>query len=81
MEELPLDRAEGNESVFMWAFDLIELDRIDMRRDPLAVRKATLVDVLARALPGLRFNEHLTGRLAHWSFNTPASLAWRGHAL
>jgi hypothetical protein len=30
-----------------------------MRRDPLAVRKATLVDVLARALPGLRFNEHL----------------------
>src|SRR5436190_672822 len=30
-----------------------------LRHDPLAVRKATLVSVLARAAPGLRFNEHL----------------------
>jgi ATP-dependent DNA ligase len=30
-----------------------------MRRDPLAVRKATLDSLLARAAPGLRFNEHL----------------------
>ena len=28
--------------VFMWAFDLIELNGDDLRRDPLAVRKATL---------------------------------------
>ena len=41
------------------AFDLIELNGDDLRRDPLAVRKAALVDVLARAAPGLRFNEHL----------------------
>ena len=31
----------------------------DLRRDPLVVRKATLASVLARATPGLRFNEHL----------------------
>ena len=30
-----------------------------MRRDPLAVRKATLASVLARAAPGLRFTEHM----------------------
>jgi hypothetical protein len=30
-----------------------------MRRDPLAVRKATLASLLRRAAPGLRFNEHL----------------------
>jgi ATP-dependent DNA ligase len=36
----------------MWAFDLIELNGDDLRRDPLAVRKATLVDVLARAAQG-----------------------------
>jgi bifunctional non-homologous end joining protein LigD len=47
------------DSVFMWAFDLIELDGDDLRRDPLAVRKATLASLLARAAPGLRFNEHL----------------------
>src|SRR5204863_3909552 len=38
--------------VFMWAFDLIELNGDDVRRDPLAVRKATLERILARAPPG-----------------------------
>ena len=45
--------------VFLHAFDLIELDGDDLRRDPLAVRKATLASLLRRAAPGLRFNEHL----------------------
>jgi bifunctional non-homologous end joining protein LigD len=44
--------------VFLYAFDLIELDGDDLRRDPLAVRKATLASLLSRAAPGLRFNEH-----------------------
>jgi bifunctional non-homologous end joining protein LigD len=48
-----------DEGVFLYAFDLIELDGDDLRRDPLAVRKATLASLLARAAPGLRFNEHL----------------------
>ena len=46
-------------TVFLYAFDLIELDGEDLRRDPLAVRKATLASVLARAASGLRFTEHL----------------------
>jgi ATP-dependent DNA ligase len=46
-------------SVFLYAFDLIELNGDDLRRDPLVVRKATLASLLSRALPGLRFNEHL----------------------
>jgi bifunctional non-homologous end joining protein LigD len=45
--------------VFLYAFDLIELDGEDMRRDLLAVRKATLASLLRRAAPGLRFNERL----------------------
>ena len=45
--------------VFLYAFDLIELDGEDLRRDPLAVRKATLASVSARAAPGLRFTEHM----------------------
>jgi bifunctional non-homologous end joining protein LigD len=47
--------------VFLYAFDLIELNGDDMRRDPLEVRKATLRSVLAKASLGLRFNEHLEG--------------------
>src|SRR5260370_29975593 len=45
--------------VFLYAFDLIELHRDDLRRDPLQVRKGTLASILAKASPGLRFNEHL----------------------
>ena len=48
-----------DEDVFLYAFDLIELDGDDLRRDPLAVRKATLASLLRRAAPGLRFSEHL----------------------
>jgi ATP-dependent DNA ligase len=46
-------------SVFLYAFDLIELDGDDLRREPLAVRKATLASLLALVAPGLRFNEHI----------------------
>jgi ATP-dependent DNA ligase len=35
--------------------------RDDSRRDPLEVRKATLASVLAKAAPGIRFNEHIEG--------------------
>jgi bifunctional non-homologous end joining protein LigD len=48
-----------DERVFLYAFDLIELNGDDLRRDPLQVRKATLTSVLAKAGLGVRFNEHL----------------------
>ncbi len=48
-------------SVFLYAFDLIELNGDDLRRDPLQVRKATLASILAKARPGIRFNEHIEG--------------------
>jgi bifunctional non-homologous end joining protein LigD len=47
--------------VFLYAFDLIELNGDDLRRDPLEVREATLARVLAKAEPGIRFNEHIEG--------------------
>ena len=45
--------------VFLYAFDLLELNGYDLRRDPLQVRKATLASVVAKAVAGIRFNEHL----------------------
>src|SRR3982074_505009 len=45
--------------VFLYAFDLIELNGDDLRQDPLEVRKATLTSVVAKAGAGRRFNEHL----------------------
>src|SRR5262249_32062653 len=51
----------ANESIFLYAFDLIELNGDDLRRDPLEVRKATLASIVAKAQPGIRFNEHIEG--------------------
>jgi bifunctional non-homologous end joining protein LigD len=50
-------RRDGN--VFLYAFDLIELNGDDLRREPLEVRKATLASVVAKAAPGVRLNEHI----------------------
>jgi bifunctional non-homologous end joining protein LigD len=41
----------ANESIFLYAFDLIELNGDDLRRDPLEVRKARLA--YAKALRGI----------------------------
>jgi bifunctional non-homologous end joining protein LigD len=49
------------ERVFLYAFDLIELNGDDLRREPLEVRNATLRSMLAKAGLGVRFNEHLEG--------------------
>jgi bifunctional non-homologous end joining protein LigD len=46
-------------SVFLYAFDLIELNGDDLRREPIETRKATLASVLRRAVPGVRMNEHI----------------------
>jgi bifunctional non-homologous end joining protein LigD len=50
-----------DESIFLYAFDLIELNGDDLRRNPLEHRKATLEIVLAKAGLGIRFNEHMEG--------------------
>ena len=46
-------------SVFLYAFDLIELNGDDLRREPLATRKSTLGSLIKRATPGLRLNAHI----------------------
>jgi len=63
-----------NDRAFLYAFDLIELNGDDLRRDPLQVRKATLRGMLAKAGLGLRFNEHMEGD-GPTVFATPASSA------
>jgi bifunctional non-homologous end joining protein LigD len=56
-DRLRYRRADG--AVFLFAFDLLELDGRDLRREPLEVRKATLASVLRKARPGVQLNEHL----------------------
>ena len=46
--------------VVLIAFDLLELDGNDLRREPLEVRKQTPASLLRSSLPGVQFNAHLT---------------------
>jgi len=48
-------------AVFVYAFDLLELDGVDLRREPIETRKATLASLLRGSRPGLRLNDHLAG--------------------
>jgi bifunctional non-homologous end joining protein LigD len=43
----------------LFAFDLLELDGTDLRRETIEVRKATLASILRKSRPGIRLNEHL----------------------
>jgi bifunctional non-homologous end joining protein LigD len=52
------DTINHDDRVVLCAFDLIELDAEDLRREPLVTRKATLASVVARASPGILLNEH-----------------------
>ena len=66
----------GGRTVFLYAFDLLELDGTDLRREPFETRKATLASLLRGSLPGLRFNEHPTHE-GGVVFRLPARWGWR----
>ena len=48
-----------DQQVFLYAFDLLELNGEDYRNHPLEKRKAKLEKLLARTRQGMRFSEHL----------------------
>jgi bifunctional non-homologous end joining protein LigD len=58
-----LARRQGGSGVFLYAFDLIELDGRDLRREPWEVRRETLASLLRgrKRNGGLRLCEHLDG--------------------
>jgi bifunctional non-homologous end joining protein LigD len=53
-----LRRQHDARAVFLFAFDLLELDGVDLRREPIETRKATLASLLRGIGAGLRLNEH-----------------------
>jgi bifunctional non-homologous end joining protein LigD len=61
-------------NAFMYAFDLIEFDGDDLRREPLEVRKTTL----ARAGQGIRFNEHITCDVGDMVFHHACRMGLEG---
>jgi len=45
--------------VFLYAFDVLELNGEDLRREPLEARKRRLAKALSRAKDGILLNEHI----------------------
>jgi len=54
--ERPRQKRAGRH-VFLYAFDLLELNGKDLRREPFEVRKAMLASLLRSSLFGVRLNE------------------------
>ena len=50
-----------DDTVTLCAFDLLELDGVDLRREPIEVRKRTLEGLLRRHHRGIAFNRHFEG--------------------
>jgi bifunctional non-homologous end joining protein LigD len=48
-------------TAFLYAFDLLELDGVDHRPQPLEARKAALVKLLRKARSGIHLVEHIPG--------------------
>jgi bifunctional non-homologous end joining protein LigD len=56
-----LHSGRRDDEVILYAFDLIELNGDDLRREPLEVRKATLSSLLTKISDGIRISEHIEG--------------------
>jgi bifunctional non-homologous end joining protein LigD len=54
-----LHSGRRDRDVILYAFDLIELNGDDLRREPLEVRKATLTSLLTKTRSGIRISEHI----------------------
>jgi bifunctional non-homologous end joining protein LigD len=53
-----------DKAAILYAFDLIELDGADLRREPLIRRKGRLARALRKAAVGLQVSEHMEGDAA-----------------
>jgi bifunctional non-homologous end joining protein LigD len=62
---------------FLYAFDLLELNGADLRREPIEVRKATLASILRKSRPGVRLCEHLEHPEGAVVFQHACRWGWR----
>jgi bifunctional non-homologous end joining protein LigD len=62
----------------LMAFDLIEQDGADLRRQPIEDRKRGLAKLLRRAAIGLEYNEHIDGVDGQRVFEHACSLGFEG---
>ena len=50
---------KGSRDAFLYAFDLLELDGVDLRREPWSDRRWKLAKLLRNATDGIRLSDHI----------------------
>jgi bifunctional non-homologous end joining protein LigD len=73
-----LRRRQNEPQAFLYAFDLLELNGTDLRREPIEVRKSTLASILRKSRPGIRLNAHLEHPEGHVVFHHACKLGAEG---
>ena len=64
--------------LLLYAFDLLELDGADLRREPWELRREHLVILLRKAGDGVRLSEHLDGADGDQMFRHACKLGLKG---
>jgi bifunctional non-homologous end joining protein LigD len=73
-----LRRRRNEVDAFLYAFDLLELDGTDLRREPIELRKSTRASILRKSRPGVRLNEHLEHDCGLTVFQHTCQLGYEG---
>jgi bifunctional non-homologous end joining protein LigD len=69
---------KGSCDAFLYAFDLLELNGPDLRREPWELRRDRLVILLRKAADGIRVSEHLDGGDGATAFRHACKLGLEG---
>jgi bifunctional non-homologous end joining protein LigD len=68
----------GSRDAFLYAFDLLEINGTDLRRDAWHVRGATLTSLLRKAGKGIRLSEHIDGADSETVFQHACAMGLEG---
>jgi bifunctional non-homologous end joining protein LigD len=69
---------KGSREAILMAFDVLELDGTDLRREPWEVRRATLASLLRKPPNGIQLSEHLDGADCEAMFRHACAMGLEG---
>jgi hypothetical protein len=71
----------GSRDAFLYAFDVLEINGTDLRRDGWDERRKVLARLLGGAGKGIRLSEHISTATALSLSHTPAAWVWKASCL
>jgi bifunctional non-homologous end joining protein LigD len=69
---------KGSREAFLYAFDLLELDGVDLRREPWSDRRWRLANLLRNATDGIRLSDHIDGAGGNSIFRHACAMGLEG---